>query len=416
MKKTLSILSALLILVMMMAIPVSAAEETPDYKRNYGQATYTANKLTTAPVIDGKVSTDEYGKITATKTKPVSWFASVPLEATGEGNMDKVATVQPAAGNDYAYLMDMAPKKFDTWFAYDDEYVYIAYEQLSSAWDGDDEDTIAGNSYNEYNFRGNYVMRVGFNMEFANEYLQIHYSMPAFTDGYAPLTVTNAHSGIKLEFSMGNPKGSGVYQGDVKIVEEAMMSKFGLDGTPFTAVNSKIGQHIERVELKLSKKGLVEAFNEMGGTDYEEFPDAMWFFFGKKQYYWGDANMKTVAHSGQTQWFGTTLTEAQSKEWAEYTGVNFTWFPDLVMFGDKINVPVAATTAPTTTAPTTTAPTTTAPVTTAPADDVTTAAPAVTTAAPEAKGGCGGMITFGGVALVATLGTCAVFVEKKRKH
>ena len=68
--------------------------------------------------------------------------------------------------------------------------------------------------------------------------------------------------------------------------------------------------------------------------------------------------------------------------------------------------------APDTTAATTAA--TTAKETTA----ATTAAatkPADTTAKAEEEKGCGGTVTVAGIALVASLGTCAVYVEKKRR-
>ena len=69
--------------------------------------------------------------------------------------------------------------------------------------------------------------------------------------------------------------------------------------------------------------------------------------------------------------------------------------------------------APYSEAPTTTAPTTTAPTTTAP---TTTKAPE-TTEAPktEVPKGCKGTVGVAGFALVAALGSCAVYVEKKRK-
>ena len=38
-----------------------------------------------------------------------------------------------------------------------------------------------------------------------------------------------------------------------------------------------------------------------------------------------------------------------------------------------------------------------------------------TTAATEEKKGCGGTVSVAGLALVAALGSCALFVEKKRK-
>ena len=63
------------------------------------------------------------------------------------------------------------------------------------------------------------------------------------------------------------------------------------------------------------------------------------------------------------------------------------------------------------TAPTTTAPTTTAPTTKAPE----TKAPETTAPKTEEKKGCKGTVTVAGLALVAALGSCAIFVEKKRK-
>jgi hypothetical protein len=62
-------------------------------------------------------------------------------------------------------------------------------------------------------------------------------------------------------------------------------------------------------------------------------------------------------------------------------------------------------------APTTTPPTTTAPETTAP----TTKAPTTTAPKTEEKKGCKGTVTVAGLALVAALGSCAIFVEKKRR-
>ena len=73
----------------------------------------------------------------------------------------------------------------------------------------------------------------------------------------------------------------------------------------------------------------------------------------------------------------------------------------------------------TTAAPTTEAPATEAPATEAPATEApTTEAPATeapTTEAPaNEKGGCGSSVGVAGLALVAALGTCTVFVSKKK--
>ena len=81
-----------------------------------------------------------------------------------------------------------------------------------------------------------------------------------------------------------------------------------------------------------------------------------------------------------------------------------------------------ATEAPTTEAPTTEAPATETPATEAPATEApATEAPATEAPATEApatapvEGGCGASVTFVGLALVATLGTCTAFVAKKKE-
>ena len=71
-----------------------------------------------------------------------------------------------------------------------------------------------------------------------------------------------------------------------------------------------------------------------------------------------------------------------------------------------------ATEAPTTEAPATEAPTTEAPTTEAPEAEVTTAP--YTDPVEEPAGGCGSTVGVAGLALVAALGTCTVFVAKKR--
>ena len=81
---------------------------------------------------------------------------------------------------------------------------------------------------------------------------------------------------------------------------------------------------------------------------------------------------------------------------------------------------VPATTEPVTTEPATTEPATTEPAKTEPATtEPATTEPAtsedVTTEPATTKGGCGGSIGLMGLALVATLGTCAVVATKKKE-
>jgi len=103
-------------------------------------------------------------------------------------------------------------------------------------------------------------------------------------------------------------------------------------------------------------------------------------------------------------WFGFTTRDLVDILPAHTSGNNRFRYPHVIYFVDEPK----ETEAPETDAPVTEAPETEAPVTEAPATD------APETEAPAAEGGCGASVAAVGVALVAALGTCTVFVSKKR--
>ena len=450
MKKIISVIALTLIAAMLMATPVFSVE---DYERNYGQDYFKANQLTEAPVIDGKVSAEEYGQITSTKTEPNAWMHSMPLANAGNNDTyDKISDFDPRYDEEWAYLKDRSFKQLDTWFAYDDENIYVAYYQLGGAWDTDsDEDTIEGNGYDEYTYRSNYVMRMGFNLKNAYDLIQMEFSMPRISNGVANLkAITNdRQNGLRFSFTGGNSAGNKFNTGGTPlesctdILVAGVMSKMTVDGTPLNgSVNSKKGQCIECVELVFSKKGILKAYNEEIGTDLTELPDAMWFFFAGRHYSWKDAEMKNYNYDGQTMWFGAPLSIEQSDNY----GKSFEYYPDIVVIGDNFEIPedTTETTPPPDTTPVT--PPDTTPVTPPDTDTGTTQDTEVTTQdtltdtkpvtdtstdpvssdavqsnsvtdteKAENEGGCGSALGALGVALVISLGACAVFVEKKKK-
>ena len=393
MKKIIAVLSLVLVVAMIMATPTFAA----DHELDYGQERITANKVDKAPVIDGKIDEGEYGKISVTKTDPTHWQSS----RTDESYSNVVTDASSVE-----HLLDRTMQKMDVWFAYDDDNIYIAYSQLGGAWDGDDADDIVGNNFDEFTFRHNYVFRMGFDIENATNLMKISYSMPAIVAGYCPMTETTNNTGLKIEYS------NGATYDTMSVLNEAYFSKIGVDGTPVESCNSKVGPYVEVLEMSFSKYALLEATNAAFGTSYESLPTGMFFTFAARQYSWSDAEMKVPAYDGQTEWFSVALTDDQIFD----LGRNTKTMPAIVVFGDKVEVPVVET-QPAETTPPETDPAT---VETEPAstpdesEEVPTeSAPAETE--PATEGGCGGTVSMVGMALVASLGTCAVFVTKKRR-
>lgn len=444
MKKIISVIALIVIASMIMITPVFGVE---DFERDYGQDIFKANKLTKAPVIDGKVSAEEYGQITSAKTEPNAWMHCMPLGNAGFVNTyDKISVYDPRLDAEWAYLKDRTIKQLDTWFAYDDENIYIAYYQLSGVWDSvTDGDTTAGNGYDEYIYLSNYVIRVGFNMGNAFDLIQMEISSPRFADGVVDLkavTTNDRGTGLRFSFTGGNKAGNEFNGGTAlesctDVLVGAAMSKHLVDGTAFQgSANSKKGQYIECVEIALSKQALLDAYNDEIGRDLDKLPEAMWFFFGASHYSWNNEQMiidPAKDCSGQTMWFGTEMSSDESDDY----GKPFEYYPDLVIIGDNFELPedTEESTPPADTTPVTTPDTTpvTTPVTTP--DTTTNATPPTSSDTANAgstslgpkpedssqkseeddEGGCGSAVTAIGFAVVAALGACAVVVEKKKR-
>ncbi len=411
MKKFLAVIALVLVASMLIVTPVFAEEErTPDYKRDYGQETFYAKKMDKAPTIDGDISAEEWGDPVVSKTEPNYW-QSLATDDT----YSKYTDQDPGA------LVDRLAKELNFYFGYDDDYIYIAYYQLAGAWDSEfDTDTTAGNHWREYTFRHNYMMRMGFDIEDVSNLMQLGYGMPDIKDGYGLITsdADASHSGGRLSFTCGMPYASDssalTYDGANILVDGKISKKLVSDGSGINGCNSPKeggGQYVECFEIMLDKATLLEAYNEVCETEYAELPNAMFFTFQMRNYSWNDS-ASGVEYNGQTAWFGTPLDLDQQLDLDNL----FEYFPDIVVFGDKIEDPIhiGDVTEPAETEPADTTPAETEPAETTPAETTPTESEPAETE-PAAQGGCGGTVTFAGLALVATLGTCAVVTSKKRR-
>lgn len=408
MKKFLAVIALVLVASMMLVTPAFAEDErTPDYKRDYGQDTFYAKKMDKAPIIDGDISAEEWGEPTVSKTEPNYWQS-----------LSTDDTYSKYTEDDPRELEERTAQKLDFYFGYDDNYIYIAYYQLGAGWDANNDGKV-GKEFNEYNFRNNYMMRMGFDIEDVSNLMQLGYGMPDIKDGYGPITsdASASHSGGRISFTCGMPYASdasaAMYDGANILVEGKISKKEAATGNPINGCNSITGQYVECFEIMLDKQNLLDAYNEVCETEYAELPNAMFFTFQMRQYGWSEDHGKGVAYNGQTAWFGTPLDLDQQLDLDNL----FEYFPDIVVFGDKIEDPIHigdVTEPPVTEAPTT-EPETTVPVETEPESEAeaTESAEVDTQLAPE--GGCGGSVSFAGLALVASLGACAVVTTKKRR-
>ncbi len=404
MKKFLAIISLVLIVCMLVVTPAFAEEETPVYEKDFGQDVFHATKLSKEPRLDGNISEEEWGEPTVVKVDPNYWqslrtddtYANVTEEDPGD-------------------LDDRTIEELKVWFAYDDTKIYIAYEQLGGVWDCNNNG-VEGDRYDEYTFRHNNVMRLGFDIENFSNLLQIDYGSEwTLNKGTSSLNSAN------LRFTNGMAyaeDASAIKPSGKSPLSGGMIKKVhAKDGSPLAITNSQNGQYIETIELAFNKDRLLAAVNEAGETDYAELPNAMYFGLYFRQYSWGDEQLSQVVYNGQTAWFGTPIDLSTQLE----LDTLFQYYPDIVVFGDKIEKPLHESDVTEAPAETSTEAATDAPESTPAADETKPVADesAPTSEVPTVgatEGGCGGTVSFAGLALIATLGTLGVIDVTKKKR
>ena len=403
MKKFISIISLLLVAVMIFSMPIMAEEAEEAFKLPHGMTTYYANNVSASrPNIDGVIGENEYGKVTVRVTDPT------PFVDAGGDYME----------NPKEYLKS---EYIDFWFAYDEDNIYIAVHDAGPT-QVDNSDQF---KTNDYPFRSNYLFSMDFTPEDFTDYFRF--------GGFNTATVWNPNMQY-FEFGKSNRApikvSDWVTECIVRKVDVTTGADVGFGDLLTTNGNPNYyeGDWELYIEMKLDKKAVANALNECYFTDYDTIPNGMYFSFGTNMYRRtevaldskGNEKSKTDdSYEAQYyRWLGDTVIRDKNGEyetWGLYEGGKVNTIGDLIVFGDENTVvepadpfPVRETEAPTTEAAVTDAPTnenpTEAPVTEAPV-----------TGAPVAEGGCGSSIALAGIALVATLGTCTVFVTKKKE-
>ena len=394
MKKFLSIIALMLALVLV-AVPMVAAEEADAAEASAwvapaGIKTYYAENVEgKTPLLDGVISEGEYGK---------AYRLDNPIAVNNWGaTRQEEPVADPTAVSEY----------IDIYFAYDENNVYIAVYEL-----GPEE--IEGND-RLVPQRCNWGFNFGFDLNDLTAYFQMN--------GYATHKQWAKDEFFYYEFGKKNSSPICAYD----LISEAVIRKTdvntGVDvgfGDLLSSngnVNYADGQCEMVMEFKFERAVVAQAMNQCYFTDYDTISDGMYFSLITNQYQRNDATP-----SQYYRWAGVTDITGQTGQYADfgiYEGSSTQFMFDLIIFGDEnTEVQIAD---PFPVRPETEAPATEAPVTEAPAADDVTEAPAgeadapATEAPAAAEGGCGGSVAVAGLALVAALGTCTVFVAKKKE-
>ena len=395
MKKFLSLVSILLVILMAFAsFPVFAEEveeENKSFELPKNVKKYYANNISgTTPNIDGVIDENEYGERTVRIDNPSAMA----------GN-ERVFMTEPADETLRSEYMDF-------WFAYDENNIYIAiYDPGFKKIDNGDEFTK-----NDVPFRYNYFFLMGFILDD----LMCDFRF----GGFSTNVVWNDL--FYHEFGKGYPAPIKTYD----LVSECVVRKVDTDigadvgfgdllsanGNP----NYTGGSWEVYIEMKFAKDQIANAMNECFFTDYDTIPNAMYFDFTTNTYK-AKADDLNDAYNQYFNWIGDNNVAGKQGEYADfgyYEGMKYETIFDLIVFGDENTVIEPADPFPVREE---TEPVTEAPVTEAPTNENPTEAPATEAPVTEApaEGGCGSSVALAGIALVAALGTCTAFVAKKKE-
>ena len=393
MKKFLSMVSLVLVTLMLLATPAVAAESgwtPPEGIKIY----YAENVTGKSPSIDGTIEEGEYGK---------SYRIDTPVPVSGwSTKFQETPPVDPTQVSEYV----------DFYFAYDEDNYYIAIYEMGPK-------EIEGNE-KLVPMRSNYSFNFGFDLNDITSFFNM--------EGFG----TNSRW-AKEEFHYID-QGSRVSSPNVPIygydlISECIVKKTDVKNNVDVAFGDLVAangnanytdaQCALTIEFKFDKEVVAEAVNQCYFTNYKTISDAMYFSFTTNTY------GRNEGVAGQWwRWAGQTDMRGHNGKFADYgafEGYATELMMDLIVFapeGAPIKVadpegvepetePV--TTEPAATEPAATEPAATEPAATEPAGDDTPETE------PAAESGCGSSVSFAGLALVAALGTCTVFVAKKKE-
>ncbi len=438
MKKIVAIISLIIVLAVVTALPSFALEsDVPSLALDY--ALDAANgvrivKVPTAaksPIADGDIQDGEYS---------YSFKEDRATHSMTNGSHSVFTEDYNSAVNclEAQEFTDMNPLIEDTsveyFFAQDDEYIYIGvkfhggveyYTDAAGKVVMEEFEGVSFPKMKQVLTRAHLIYRIGFNLDDPDEFIEINNNGARFD-----LTV----DGVKKTFSSA---GVGVDINYDGVIEQAyrqiVANETGwLNNSIGSAIVMK-GDIIDQSnpatnytvhdEIVINKEALLTCMNDYSGATYgDSLPNAFFFTASCNAQTIGevaDGVRKFTSDPGGAGYFTFNGAATNGTE-VSLRAV----FPDLIVFTDsegaatkddfKLVKAGEVVTEPEETTPAETTPTETTPAGDDQPEETTPTESAPADTEPAAKGGCGGTVSFAGLALVATLGACALVSKKRR--
>ena len=395
MKKVLSIVSAILVLILTLsAVSMQAFASEPADLTQFGQDVYKTIGNYTATddmSIDGCIDPEEGWVCVTPEFVDKARANGLTNKYTGWGwDAGKILQVSEDP-------MDPCTSDFKYYVAQSEDKIYIAFEDYSAFVDKNGNGIMDGPE--EGMLRNNYFFKFGFN-----------------PDDYSQLFST-LQKGVEIDYLAGS-KAEGKYDNGItvkSVITAVASATYHLTTTEFGAEGDVINYDIYenknisgkptahwkgQIEYEFDKENIKAAYKEVFDVELTDEDFATIYLGIQATAYEG------VTATGKGYMIYGTLLDADT---ANANNLPSTYIPDLIVF-DEFEVP-------TTEAPTTEPEVTEAPVADTEATEVEATEPEVTEAIDEenVESGCASSVSFVALALVATVGTCTAFVAKKKE-
>ena len=383
MKKALSLISVMLVLMMVMSVCTFAAETDPKLASLEQSVIYTGVSYTAteAMAIDGRLEEAEgWVCITPEYESKISLADEYRFNAWKENSSVAISEEDTTAraSNIKIYV---AQTESDVYFAIED---FAPYFEV----DGEEGFTKACESI----CRNLYNIRLGFDTSNYDRYVHIREfnSLDQFNicgpDGYKNMKTVYGDI-VSYAFARFAEDGTHLYDGNKNTTNQHYWVK---PATQWTA----------RLEIKLSKAMIKDMYVEYFGEGADENINFESMFLSVST----GGTIADPNESNKYSWVYTNYVSSMlTPDEATEKGLKERVIPTLVVFGKDPSV----TEAPTTEAPTE------APTTEAPDATETNAASQDIYELPA--GSCSGTLSISALALVAVFGTCTAFVAKKKE-
>ena len=238
---------------------------------------YAENVSGATPTLDGVIDTDEYGTA-ITVTSPRLMLNS-SMNAWADTETDSTRFV----------IEKLLPAYMEYYFAYDNDYIYVAVRDVSKDKDADVGVTM----------RNNYHFTLGFDPDNPD----VYFSFGGYrTDGNAAGWNVLKYNKKTIDLKTYNLIDEGVFR---KYEKGSTDSSSYLAYGDIGSVNGNIDQTdvawAADIEFRISKETLKQILKEQTGKDYSNFSNAMWFSATTLGY---NNNIDTTGNSQYVRWIG----------------------------------------------------------------------------------------------------------------